>query len=63
MLAWKFFAPGGVAPFTAVRWPAPDEWIEGGNAAMALGGQPGHDEERTAQAAWFRERLKPVALR
>jgi hypothetical protein len=29
MFAWKFFAPDAVAPFTAVRWPQPDKWIEG----------------------------------
>jgi len=29
MLAWKFLAPGGVAPFTAVRWPAAGgAWVE-----------------------------------
>ena len=24
MLAWKFFAPGAIAPFTGVAWPRPD---------------------------------------
>ena len=27
MIAWKFFAPGAVAPFTGVRWPATG-WME-----------------------------------
>ncbi len=32
MLAWKFFAPGAVAPFTGVAWPLPHGrgagWVE-----------------------------------
>jgi hypothetical protein len=32
MLAWKFFSPGAVAPFTGVAWPRPDGrsagWVE-----------------------------------
>src|SRR5919198_735188 len=27
MFAWKFFAPGAVAPFTGVRWPD-SGWVE-----------------------------------
>jgi hypothetical protein len=34
MFAWKFFAPGAVAPFTAVRWPEPDKWIEGADEGV-----------------------------
>jgi hypothetical protein len=34
MLAWKFFAPGTVAPFTAVRWPEPDTWIDAVGAGV-----------------------------
>jgi hypothetical protein len=34
MLAWKFFAPGAVAPFTGVRWPT-GGFIEGRQAAGA----------------------------
>jgi hypothetical protein len=30
MLAWKFFSPGTVAPFTGVRWPLPPS--DGGGA-------------------------------
>ncbi len=29
MLAWKFFAPGAVAPFTGIHWPLPGKaWVE-----------------------------------
>jgi hypothetical protein len=30
MIAWKFLAPGRIAPFTAVQWPA-REWLEKGS--------------------------------
>jgi hypothetical protein len=31
VIAYKFLAPGGVAPFTSFRWPV-DEWVEAGAA-------------------------------
>jgi len=41
MLAWKFLAPGAIAPFTGIRWPQPEgsriaSWVEG-RAAPARG--------------------------
>ena len=49
MMAWKFLAPGAIAPFTGARWPVPwgpdgGQWLQGrsgeGVHACALGDLP-----------------------
>jgi len=49
MMAWKFLAPGAIAPFTGARWPMPwgphaGQWMQGrsgeGVHACALGDLP-----------------------
>src|SRR5438067_339454 len=63
MLAWKFFAPGAIAPFTGIRWPAPEgsrsaPWVEG----MASPGQGVHACAAEHLPYWFDEELWEVEL-
>src|ERR671935_1831355 len=57
MIAWKFFAPGAVAPFTGVRWPA-SGWVE-----SAAGPHQGvHACEIEHLPYWLDEELWKVEL-
>jgi len=63
MIAWKFLAPGAVAPFTGVRWPVP----EGGSPGAWLAGLPGPGKGVHACAVedlpyWVAEELWEVEL-
>jgi hypothetical protein len=63
MKAWKFLAPGAIAPFTGVRWPLPDgssaaPWLQGGLSEDA--GVHACDLEHLPY--WFDEELWEVEL-
>src|SRR5438874_3794561 len=63
MLAWKFLAPGAIAPFSGVRWPQPEgsriaPWIEG----KAAQGQGVHACAVEDLPYWFDEELWEVEL-
>src|SRR5437763_16980036 len=63
MLAWKFLATGAIAPFTGIRWPAPEgsrgaRWVEG----RASPGQGVHACEIEHLPYWFDEELWEVEL-
>jgi len=63
MLAWKFLAPGAIAPFTGIRWPQPEgsriaPWVEG----RAAQGQGVHACAVEDLPYWFDEELWVVEL-
>ena len=63
MLAWKFLATGAIAPFTGIRWPAPEgsrgaRWVEG----RASPGQGVHACAAEHLPYWFDEELWEVEL-
>src|SRR5712692_6504514 len=63
MLAWKFLAPGAIAPFTGIRWPQPEgsrisSWVEG----RAAPGQGVHACAVEDLPYWFDVELWEVEL-
>ena len=57
MIAWKFLAPGRIAPFTSVQWSA-SEWLE----ARSLPGTGIHACALEDLPYWFDEELWRVEL-
>jgi hypothetical protein len=57
MIAWKFLAPGGVAPFTGVQWSA-RKWLE----ARSLSGAGVHACALEDLPYWFDDELWRVEL-